>query len=140
MPVKVNSSEFAEKWNRRIKQATQDVVAGASKVTDSPGKRAASKKSKWAARMSSPEIHEKWARNIGSVTVDDWRASIIEVGVPRIAAGADRAQRKVADFAEKLITYQNAGLPKIDAMPDMTLEDSKARAVAWIEYMSKFKR
>lgn len=140
MPVKVTSDEFAEKWNRRLKQSTQDIVKGVSKVTEAPGKKAAAKKNKWAARMSDPTTHDKWAKGVGSVTVDEWRDAIVSVGVPRIAAGADRAQSKVEDFASKLLAHQQAGLSKIESMPDMTLEDAKARAVAWIDHMSKFRK
>ena len=40
----------------------------------------------------------------------------------------------------EVMPHVESGKAMIDKMPDITLADSKARAVAWIDHMSKFKR
>lgn len=136
--AKLTASEFAEKWGRRLSGATEDIRRGVEGVTESPGKRAASKKGKWVARLTDPAVQEKWARNIGSVTLEEWKARTVNVGIGRVAAGVEASKDRMVRFAEQLLSYQEANLGKIHAMPDVTLADSKARMDAWFEVMSKF--
>jgi len=39
-----------------------------------------------------------------------------------------------------LLPHIASGQQKIEKMPDLTLQDSKNRAVAWIDHMSKMPR
>lgn len=137
--AKLTGSEFAEKWARRLSGATEDIRSGVESVTEAPGKKAAEKKAKWAAKMAEAATQEKWARNIAAVTLDDWKRAITEVGIPRISAGVNANVPKMAKFGEQLLSYQNANIGKIKGMPDVTLADSKARMDAWFDIMSKFK-
>ncbi len=138
--VKLTAQEFQEKHARRLKAAVPDIQAGVQRVTEAPGVKAAEKVDKWHAAISAQETKEKWARRVASVSVDEWKTHMLNKGVPRIAAGIDGAAAKVVEFAEKLITHQNAGLVAIDRMPDLTLEDSINRATTWIRHMSQFTR
>jgi len=108
-------------------------------VTIAPTAKAAAKRDKWIAKMTSAEIHDKWERATKAVTLENWKADMLELGIARISGGIDRAKEKVTAFAEKLIAHQNAKLPEIARMPDITLEDTKARMLAWFEHMAKFK-
>lgn len=137
--AKISGSEFAEKWSRRLSGATDDIRKGVEALTEAPGKKAAEKKAKWIAKMTSPDVQAKWASNVGAVTLESWRAQVIEKGLGRISAGTEAARDKMAKFGEQLMSYQNANLPKIKAMPDVTLSDSKARMDAWFDIMSKFR-
>lgn len=136
---KLTGADFAEKWARRLSGATEDIRKGVETVAESPGAKAAAKKNKWVARMTDAATHDKWAKNISAVTVDEWRQKTLQVGLGRISAGVTAAQNKMAKFGEQLIAYQNANLPRIQSMPDLTLGDSKARMDAWFDIMSKFK-
>lgn len=138
--VKLTAQEFREKHARRLKAAVPDIQAGVARVTDAPGAKAAEKVDKWHQSISAQETKDKWQRRVASVSVDEWKAHMLNKGVPRIAAGIDGAAAKVEEFAEKLIVHQNAGLQQIDRMPDLTLEDSISRATAWIRHMSSFRR
>ena len=140
MAVKLTAEEFAEKHARRLKGSVEDIRRGIERVTDAPGPKAAAKKDKWIAKLSEQSTQDKWARRVAAVTLEEWKAKTLNKGVGRIAAGIDEAHDKVVDFAGKLIDHQNAGLGTIDKMPDLTLEDSVARASTWIRHMSKFKR
>ena len=140
MAVKLTPEEFADKHARRLKGAIDDMRAGIERVDEAPGKKAAAKKAKWADRMSRTETHDKWAKRVGEVPLDSWKKKMTDKGLPRVAGGIDDARDKVVNFAEALIDHQNAGLKDIEKMPDLTLEDSIARAQAWIRHMAKFKR
>lgn len=138
MPVKVTAEELAAKWGTRLKGSIEDMRRGIESVQDAPGAKAAAKADKWQAAISSAETKAKWARRVGAVTVDEWKRSMTEKGLPRVAAGVDNAQPKMQRFAGQLIDHQNRGLTQIERMPDLTLEDSINRMAAWTRHMAKF--
>lgn len=140
MTVKLTPEEFAEKHSRRLKGSLEDIRSGVERVDEAPGKKAAAKQGKWVAALSEKRTQEKWARRVAAVTLEEWKRKTLNKGVGRIAAGIDEAHDKVVEFASALFSHQNAGLPTIHNMPDLTLEDSISRATAWIRHMSKFKR
>ena len=133
-------SEFADKWSRRLKGAVEDIRKGVERVTESPGKKAAEKFDKWVAKITAEETQKKWKENVSKVDVGEWKEMMINKGVPAISRGVDMAKSKVEDFASQLLAHIEAGLKKIEAMPDLTLEDSIARATEWIRHMAKFKK
>lgn len=139
MAVKLTSAEFQEKHARRLKAAVEDMRAGVARVTEAPGRKAAEKKQKWIARLSDPATQDKWARRVAAVTVDEWKDSMLNKGINRVAAGIDGAKAKVIAFADAMIPHQNTGLTELEKMPDLTLEDSVNRASFWIRHMAKFK-
>jgi hypothetical protein len=140
MPVKLTAEEFANKHANRLKGALEEVRSGVQRVSKAPGQAAAAKKQKWIAKLQQPEVQAKWAKNVASVSLEDWKKQMLEKGVNRISSGIDAAHDKVVAFADELIAHQNAGLTKIEGMPDLTLEDSINRASSWIRHMSSFKR
>lgn len=136
---KLSGSEFAEKWARRLSGATEDIRTGVEAVTEAPGKKAAEKKAKWAARLAEASTQEKWAKNVGAVTLESWKRATTEIGIPRISSGVNAAADKMAKFGDQLLAYQAANIGKVKAMPDVTLSDSKARMDTWFDIMAKFR-
>jgi len=135
--VKVTSEEFAARWGAGLKGSVERIRSGVERVTVAPGKQAAAKADKWHASISSAQTKAKWARRIGEVPLEEWQRAMIQKGVNRIATGVDEAQPKMQVYGEKLIAHQNALLVQLDDMADLTLEDSIARATAWIRGMAK---
>jgi len=138
MPVKVTPEEFQEKHARRLKAALEDIRTGVAKVTEAPGQKAAAKADKWHERITAPETRRKWERRVAAVPLEERKKKMIDSGVGRIPAGIDGAKDKVIDFATKLIAYENTVLTEIEKMPDITLEDSIARASHWIRRLAEF--
>jgi len=136
--LRVTPAEFVEKHNRRTKAALEDLRRGVEAVTEAPGAKAAAKADKMRANLLEALDSGKWQRRVAAVGVDDWKRAMIEKGVNRVAGGLDGAREKVAQFAEQLLSHQASLKDKVDAMPDLTLEDSIARATEWIRGMSKF--
>lgn len=140
MAVRLTPEEFAEKHARRLKGSIEDVRAGIARVTEAPTAKAAAKQDKMLNNLTESVRSGKWARRLRSVTLEEWKQAAAEIGTARIAAGIDAARQKQIDFATQLFAYQNALLGQIEKMPDLTLEDSINRAVAWMRGMSKFER
>lgn len=135
--VKVDAAEFAARWGSGLKGAVERIRTGVNRVEESPGKAAAAKADKWHAAISSTATKDKWRRRLGAMTLEEWQESMLAKGVNRIAAGVDAAQGKMSAYGEKLIAHQNRLLTELEAMPDVTLEDSISRMTHWIRGMSK---
>ena len=140
MAVKVSAAEFAEKHARRLKASLPDIRAGVARVTENPTEKAAAAQDKMIAKLTESVQSGKWARGLRRVTLEEWKSKMIDKGVNRIGAGVDAAMAKTTAFAEELIAFENHLLPTVEKMPDMTIDDSVARAGAWIRGMSEFKR
>jgi hypothetical protein len=138
--ARVDPAGFAEKHNRRLKAALEDMRAGVNRLTTSPTEAAAAKKDKMLARLTEAVNTGKWEAGLRRVTLEEWRRKMIEVGIPRVSAGIDANRDKVVAFAEKLLPHVDAGVAAIKRMPDVTLEDSIARMTAFIRHMAAFKR
>ena len=138
MPVRVTPEEFADKHARNLKNSIPDIQRGIERVSEAPTAKAAAAQDKMLARIQEAVNSGKWARRLQRVTLEEWKRKTLEKGVNRIAAGIDAARDKQIEFARQLIDYENRLLDEIQRMPDLTLEDSINRAIAWIRGMSRF--
>lgn len=138
--ARVTPTEFQEKHARRLKGAVEDIRRGVDRVTNNPCEAAAAKQDKMLAKITDSVTSGKWARNLRRVTLSDWKDKMTNKGIPRIASGIDGAAAKVTAFATDLLPHVDAGVDKVKAMPDLSIEDSIARAGAFIRHMSTFKR
>ena len=140
MGLKVNPAEFVEKHARRLKGATEDIRRGIQRVDVAPGIKAAAKQDKMKAKLVASIDDGTWANRVKAVSLEDWKRKAETKGLARIATGIDEAAPKVLNFAEQLLPAVEAAKSKVDAMPDMTLEDSINRMATFTREMSKFKK
>lgn len=126
------------KWLQNLSAATDRMTQGANAVQKAPGLAAAAAADKWLAKVTASKA--KFASRVGSVSLQSWQQSYINVGIPRVAQGATAKQGKVTAFMDQFLPYLATGLQQIDNMPNTTLEDGIARATAMIRYNAKFQR
>jgi hypothetical protein len=138
MPVRSTSAQATQKWVQNLGAATERMTAGAQSVTKAPGLSAAAAKQKWLQRTTAAA--DKFATNVARVTLQDWQQSYINIGIPRVAQGAQAKQGKVQAFMDEFLPYLSRGVAQIDQMASVTLEDNIAKATAMIRYNAKFKR
>jgi len=136
--ITITPEEYAEKHARRLKGAVEDIRRGVEAVTEAPGAKAAAKADKYLAGIQEAVSSGKWQSRVSAVSLEDWKAKMLNVGVNRIASGVDASYDKVRAFGEQLLRYQSSLKEKVDAMPDVTLEDSIARMTEWVRGMAKF--
>lgn len=136
---KLTPAEAAAKWATNLKGQAGQMRASVEKITVSPGAQAAKVASDWASKMSDPEIHRKWARNVGSVDVNEWKSAYIEKGIPNLARGVEKAQGKMGQFLDNLFSYQDANVGKVRSLPKLTKEDSRRRMNDWFDIMSEYR-
>lgn len=138
--ARVTPDQYQEKHARRLKAAVEDIRTGVENVTSNPCAAAAKKADKMLNNLTAAVQSGKWARNLGRVTLEDWKSKMLTKGVNRIATGIDEAAEKVKSFASQLLPHVDAGVSKVKKMPDLTIEDSVNRAAAFIRHMADFKR
>lgn len=138
MPVRSTPQQAVDKWRTNISAATDRMTAGANAVQEAPGLAAARAADKWLARVTAAK--DKFKTNVAAVSLASWQNSYINIGIPRVAQGANAKQGKVLAFQSQWLPYLQTGVATIDKMPSVTLEDGIARATAMIRYNAKFKR
>jgi len=138
--VKMSTAEYAEKWGRKLKASTEDIRRGVERVSEAPGIKAAQKVEKMKANFLKSIEDGTWASRVASVSVQEWKDKTLKKGIGRISQGVDEAGGKMQDFASEFFPHLEEGQRIVDAMPDITLEDSIARATAMMRHNAKFKR
>lgn len=136
--VRVTADQAQQKWLTRLQGAGPDITQGVNNVTVAPGQLAAAQQQKWLANVTAAA--DKWKRNVGNVSLEQWRQYMLNVGVPRVAQGAQAKQAKYGAFAQQFFPHLEAGIAKVKAMPSTTLEDNIQRAVTMMRHNASFKR
>lgn len=138
--VRVTAAEGYTRWKDNLSAATQQITNGVNAVEQSPTALAAAKQAKMRAGIIEAIDSGKWAAALKAVSLEQWKTKMLNVGIPRIAQGADNAQAKVEKFFNELYAFEDNLLAKINAMSDTTLNDRINKMVAWATGMSKFKK
>lgn len=138
MPVRATPTDATAKWVTNLSGSTERIKAGVARVTTAPGQKAAAQSQKWLQRVTASQ--DKWRTRVGSVSLQSWQASMTDVGIPRVAQGAQAKQDKYTAFANEFFPHLQQGVARIDAMPSTTLEDNINRAVAMIRHNANFRR
>lgn len=136
--VKTSPDDATAKWATRLSGATAEITAGINRVTEAPGMKAAAKKQKWIQAVQASQ--DKWERNVRAVSLESWKSLFINVGVPRIAQGAQAKKDKYTNFARQFFPYLEQGVQRVAAMPDTTFEERINKAVAMMRHNHEFKR
>lgn len=133
--VGLTADKISDKWGRRMKGAVTDIQAGIDGVTDSPTEKAADKQEKMLTNLTESVNNGKWAAGLRKVSLSDWKTKTKEKVGTRLAQGVDQAMPKRKAFDSYLVSTLNTVLPDINAMPDMTIDDSVNRVRALMTHM-----
>ena len=138
--INISDSEFAEKWNRNLKNAQRDVERGVNNVQDNPAEQAIAAQDKMRQNLVEAIDNGKWANGLRRVGLSDWKTAMLETGLQRLAQGADNAKGKVQKFARQLLEYEKDLQQNVKGMPDVTLSDAESRMVEWMRGMAEFRK
>ena len=131
-------NQVAQKWQQRLSQSTQQITDGVNAVQQAPGAKAAQAKALWVQQVTAAA--DKWAQRTGAVTLDAWKAAMINKGIPRVATGAQAATPKVEAFMTQFLPHVEAVAQRVRAMPKGGLANGINRATAQIQGNAAFKR
>lgn len=131
-------TQIAQKWVNNLSASGDSIRAGVNAVTTAPGAAAARQKELYVSRVR--DSADKWAANVGRVSLGDWQTSMIEKGLARIAGGAQAAQPKMQQFLSEFLPHVERVAQQVRAMPKGNLDASIARATAQIRGNAAFRR
>lgn len=137
--VTMSASDISSKWNKNMKNAVTDIQAGIDRVTTNPMEKAIAKQDKMKANLNAAIDNGTWAKQMGKVSMSDWKTKTKTKVGERLSSGVDGAMNKRKEFDNWLVGRINSGLDKVNAMPDMTLQDSINRAAAMMTHMASEK-
>jgi len=137
--ARVTAQEYAEKWNRRLKGATEDIRRGIAKVSVSPTEMAAKKAEITLQKIIAAFQDGTWASQLRKVSLESWKESATIKGLQRIAAGVDAAQPGQAQMAEQLLAAVDAAVAEANQTPRGDLEANITRMTTFVRGMNKRK-
>jgi len=112
MAIKLTPQESVQKWQQRTSAAVNEYVQGVNRVNESPSAKAVAQADVYLQNVQAAV--NKWKRNLGAVTLEEWRDKTINVGAARIASGVNAAMEKTLRSTEaNFRNIENAltGLP-----------------------------
>jgi len=131
-------TQVATLWANRLQAAQTEIQAGVGRVTEAPGAAAARQVDVWLAKVTASRA--KWVRNTSAVTLQQWQSAMVNKGIPRVGPGAQAAIPKMTQFMTQWLPYVDQGAQTVRNMPNATLQDGIARAVAMINHNAQFVR
>ena len=137
---KLTPEEATEKHARNLKGSIADMEKGVNKVTVHPGVLAAKKQAKMLANVTARIQDGTWARRVAAGSLEGWKDKMIKKGIVRVSGGIDEAHDKQVSFFSQLLPAIDAAKAKVDALPDLTLQDSIQRMTVMVTEMHKFKK
>ncbi len=134
--TRVTPQQWLSKWSTNLNAAGPYITSGVSKVTVAPAQSAIAAQALMLANLTAAVTSGKWAKNLGAVTLDQWKTSMTTKGIPRIAQGTAAAvQNKVASITTLLNNVDQA-VASLASTPRGNTQQNIQRAVTFMTNMS----
>lgn len=137
--ARVDAKGWLDKWGRRLNAAGTDITSGVKRVTQAPGVAAAAAQSLMLQRITEAITSGLWAKNVSAVSLSTWQNDMIQKGIPRIGAGITAAQASKTQVIANLLTAVDQATQAANALPKGTIDNSIARATAFMRAMNQAK-
>lgn len=138
--ARLTPEQAADKLIRRAQGAVADYVTGVKAVEESPTVAAAKNLDKAQLNYNEAITSGRMAKRLTSVSREDWIKATTEKGQARYAPGLTAAKEKVTEFFNEFLPFADRVSGEVAAMPDLTIEDSVARASHAIRRLHEFER
>lgn len=136
--VRVSPAQGASTWQSQFSASGAKYTAGVQAVTTSPNQKAAAAADTWLARLNDAKTKAKFIAKNNSVSLADWKNNAVNIGASRLSSGATKGAPKMQAFATQFYPFLDQTLAKVNAMPNVTLEQRIARATTLMTENSKF--
>lgn len=134
-----SAAAVAKKWAANMQAATTAMKEGVQAVTVSPTEKAAAAVDKWAAGVARARAEGTFEAGLRGVSLEQWRQSMLQKGIGRIADGVREAAPKMERFLGELLAHTDMVSSQIQSMPSNTPEERKQRMLRNFELMSEFR-
>lgn len=134
--ITITPDQLTTNWKRGMTGNVPKIVEGVNRVSESPMEKAAAAQDKYAAGVQAAVQSGRFAAGLRQVSLSDWKSLTAKKVAERLSSGVEGATAKYNKFGQYLVSTINAGLPQINAMPKLTIEDSIQKMVAWTRFMN----
>lgn len=134
--ARVNAQQWLDKWGRRLQAAGPDIQAGVNRVQRAPGQDAAAAADRMLLGVQQAIQDGTWQANVGKVTLQEWKDSMINKGVPRLAQGVTAAQKNGTAKIQELLSAVDAAAAAANALPKGSLEQNIQRSITFQREMA----
>lgn len=137
--ARITPVEYAEKWGRRLSQATEDIRKGIARVERAPGESAVAAKDALRSRLLAAIDDGTWESQTRGVSLEDWKKAATDKGVERIQRGVSLAQASQVPMAERLLAAVDASVAEANQTKRGDLEANITRMTTFVRGMAKRK-
>lgn len=137
-----SAKDMADKRLRVVTQVGRaNLEAGIQTPKKSPMGAAGSDQAQkaYVSAMTDPATLKRRQDNVKKVSDSEWLAMMERVGLDRYVKGTTEANYKFEQFATKYESELSRIAAMVDAMPNATFEERKARAIKQIDELAKLK-
>ena len=135
-----SAEDVAAKWAQNISNAQAGMTAGVQRVTQAPGVAAANQKQRFVSAMQDPATFDKWERGVRSVSLGSWQQSMLTLGIPRAAQGAQQKKDKFVTAMTALLPFVDNLRNQVRSLPANTQADREQRMLAWSRGMRQYRK
>jgi len=125
-------------WATAMQGAGPKIQAGVQRVQTAPGQLAAAKSAKYLTGVQ--DNVDKWRTNVAAVSLESWRADMLNKGVSRVGTGAQQAQPKYTAAVGPVFQFMAGVLNQVDAIDDSTPGGRDQRMLAFSQGMRQYRK
>jgi hypothetical protein len=129
----------AQRWVAGATAKVQNYVDGVAQTQKDQAGLAIAQAQKAQLNYAQAITSGLWARHLAAVGTAGWKAAVAAKGATMYSAGVTAAQPKYEQKIAPVLAFEATLQQQIDAMPRVTLQDSIARATAWINGLHQWK-
>jgi len=133
------SQTATNSWLRGMQNAGAKAKESALAVSVAPGQKAAAAAELYRRKVNEAVDSGRFQDGAAAISLQEWQRAYIDKGIPRISSGATAALPKVQRFNDFWQPVCAASKTQVASMAKGTLEDSKARMIANMEYLARNK-
>lgn len=138
MPVP-DAATVVAKWQARTQAASQDYVDGARNTTKDPTALAVAAGQRYISQVQEAFNSGRWARGLQRAGKAGWLAGVEGKGAQNFSNGVANATDKAMTAFTRLLAYEANVQNQVNAMPNITAADRKARMNRAFDLMSAYK-
>lgn len=137
--AKVTAAQWLSKWGTNLNAASQYITNGVNNVQTAPGQAAAAAQDRMLANLTAAVTSGRWAKAVSGVSLADWKNAMTTKAIPRIPQGVTAAQKSATATITNLLNAVDQAAATANAIPKGGLQQSIARATAFMTAMSQAK-
>lgn len=134
--ITITADQFTKNWQNGMNNNVTKMKDGVGRVTENPMAKAAEAVDRQVAGVQRAAQSGKTQAALLAVDLASWKTVTMQKIGERLSGGVAAAATKMNKFGQYLISTVNQGMAQVNTMPKLTLADSKAKMIAWVDFMA----